>query len=86
MVDVKLYTKSYCPYCQGALGLLKELGVKYENIDVTSDDSKLKPVQKKENYYTVPMIYVKGKFIGGFSDLQELVDSGKVEKLINPKK
>ena len=34
MVKVKLYTLSTCSHCQAAKRLLKELGIKYEFVDV----------------------------------------------------
>ena len=79
---VKLCTKDYCPYCHGALDLLNSMNIKYINIDETHDDEDLKKAQEKENYFTIPMIYIKGKFIGGYTELKELSDSGKLKELV----
>lgn len=31
---------------------------------------------------TIPMVFVKGQLVGGFEDLQKLIDSGELKKLL----
>ena len=79
MKDIKIYTTNYCPYCIGAKEMLKQKGIAFEEIDV-SDDTELRQKLADENdgYQTVPMIFVDGKFIGGFMELQKLEVEGKL--------
>jgi monothiol glutaredoxin len=32
---------------------------------------------------TIPMVFVKGTLVGGFDDLQKLIDSGELKNLLN---
>lgn len=70
-----IYTKDYCPYCHQALKTLDELGVSYENIDVTNDPEKYQEMIHRTGLFTVPQIFWH---IGGSDELHELLDKGKL--------
>lgn len=83
MSFVKIYTASYCSYCQDAKDFFKGKDIPYEEIDVTSDLEKrqwLKEVTKK---HTVPQIFIHGISTGGYSDLIELDRQGKLAALLD---
>jgi glutaredoxin 3 len=68
-----IYTLSWCGYCKAAKSLLKEKKQKFVEHDVSelsNVNSCLSNLTKDYNLY--PMIFKKGKFIGGFSDLKNL--------------
>jgi glutaredoxin 3 len=81
--DVIVYSTRVCPYCVGAKALLKERGIAFEEVDVTSDPDKREwLVQTTGGRRTVPQIFIKGESIGGFDDLRRLDRSGALaEKL-----
>jgi glutaredoxin 3 len=71
-MNIEIYGTTICPFCVASKELLKSKNIKfkYKNLD---DDPKLRDKMAKElNYYTVPMIFIDKKFIGGFSDLQKI--------------
>lgn len=35
-------------------------------------------MKKKHNWKTIPLIFVKGQFVGGFSDLMEKIGKGEI--------
>ena len=71
--EVTLYTTNYCGYCTAAKRLLDQLGVGYNEIDVTDDKALRDEVSKAfDGYTTVPMIVVDGRFIGGYRELAAL--------------
>ncbi len=78
MKEIKIYTTSYCPYCAGAKELLKSKNLAFEEIDVENNQKLREELSEKYNYRTVPMIFIDGEFIGGFSDLQQLEAEGKL--------
>lgn len=83
MMEVVVYTKDYCPYCQSAKALLEEKGVEYKEIDVTNDEEKLKEMLAKSNgRTTVPEIFVGETLVGGYDDLREMDESGGLDKLL----
>lgn len=85
MAPVKVYTKSYCPYCVKAKNLLKNKNVPFEEIDVEHDEALFNSLKTKTGMRTVPMIFVGEKLVGGYSDLQALEDEGKLDSLLEAK-
>jgi glutaredoxin 3 len=79
MREVKIYTTFVCPYCVAAKRLLDQVGLPYEEIGL-DDKPELRQKISEENghYRTVPMIFIDGQFIGGFTDLQALHKQGKL--------
>lgn len=83
MVKVKMYTKSYCPYCRAALKFFEELKIDVENIEVDEKPDVEKNIKEETGHHTFPQIFINDDFIGGFDDLIEFNESGKLEKLLN---
>lgn len=81
MVQVKLYTWSYCPFCQNAKKLLEEKGIDYEEIVLDNKEEELQELRQQTNQRTVPQIFVNGTFIGGYSELVEFFESGEFDKV-----
>jgi glutaredoxin 3 len=77
MPEVKVYTKDPCPFCVRAIRLLNELHVPFEEIDLTGKDEEIQKIKNETGWRTVPIIMVDGKLIGGYTDLQALVNEGK---------
>ncbi|MCL2777434.1 MAG: glutaredoxin 3 [Polyangiaceae bacterium] len=79
--DVTVYSTRVCPYCVGAKAFLKDRGIAFEEVDVTSDpDKRAWLVQATGGRRTVPQIFIKGEPVGGFDDLRELDQSGELAK------
>ena len=80
---VLVYTTTLCTYCAAAKKLLQKLGVSYREVDLTHDHE-LRERLSRENgdYRTVPMIFVEGRFIGGYTDLSALVKAGGLAHLV----
>ena len=78
MNDIKMYTTRICPYCVAAKRLLKERGLTYEEIDVSSDDAKRAWLVQTTGRRTVPQIFIGGESIGGFDELSALDQAGKL--------
>lgn len=77
--DIKVYTASYCSYCVQAKALLKRENLSFEEINL-DDQPELRHKLSSENngYRTVPMIFVNGKFIGGYTELVQWQREGKL--------
>ena len=79
---VAIYTSAYCTYCKRAKRLLERKGINYEEIRLDEDDEKRKELAEKLNWKTVPIIFVNGQFIGGYSELSALNDSGELDRML----
>ncbi len=83
-VPVRVYTTPICPYCSNAKQLLKSKSVDFEEIgmhDMTSDERRAL-MQKTNNYRTVPQIFVGDTFVGGFDELNQFNQQGKLDELL----
>lgn len=83
MTQIKIYTTDYCPYCKKAKALLSQIGLLFEEIDITqNEDDAMDNLTAKTGISTVPQIFINDKFIGGCDDLFALQKSGKLQELL----
>lgn len=81
---VFMFSKSYCPYCDRAKDILKELKIKFEYIEC--DDNPLSnahraQLTKMTNVTTFPNIFIGETSIGGCDNLTKLKNKGDLFKL-----
>ncbi|MCA9518220.1 MAG: glutaredoxin [Myxococcales bacterium] len=69
---VVMYTTPWCGYCNAAKRLLGQLGIAYVDHDVSRDVALRQRIADETGWRTVPMIYLDGRFVGGFDDLSAL--------------
>lgn len=82
--DVFVASKSYCPHCSSAKRLLEKVtpNAYVLELDTMEDgDDIQQALAKITGQRTVPNIFIKGKHIGGNSDLQALGES-QIKKLV----
>ena len=82
MANVKIYVKEPCPFCVRAIRLLDELNIAYDEIDLTDKEDEIQKLKNETGWRTVPIIMIKGKLIGGYTDLKALVDEDKLMELV----
>ncbi len=83
MSKVLMYCTAVCPYCQRAEALLKRKGVSaIEKIRIDLDPSQREVMMERTQRRTVPQIYVGDTHVGGFDDLYELDQDGKLDPLL----
>ncbi len=82
MARVQVYTKQNCPYCVRAKALLTRKKVAFEEIDVEDDDAKRAWLVEASGQRTVPQIFVDGRSLGGFMDIDALDRQGKLDPIL----
>jgi len=83
MQKVTIYTRAFCPYCTRAVGLLKQKGVDFTEIDAGMDpDKKQEMVQRANGARTFPQIFVGNTHIGGCDEMMALERAGKLDPMI----
>lgn len=75
MKKIKIYGTTMCPFCEASKELLKNKKVDFEYTNFDEDPDLRDKMAEELNYYTVPMIFVEDKFIGGFTALQKIQES-----------
>ena len=83
MLNIEIYTKSWCPYCHQAKALLSGKSASYQEIDVTTDGERELEMIERSSRRTVPQIFIDGAHIGGFDDLAALQAAGKLDQLVD---
>lgn len=84
MKQVTIYSKDYCPYCHAAKALLKSKEVRFTEVDMmTISDADREALSVKTKGYTaVPQIFIGSEFIGGFDQLKDLEQKGKLDLML----
>jgi glutaredoxin 3 len=83
MKKVMIYTGPMCNYCSAAKHLLNKKKVKYTEIDIGSDQSKMQEMQKKtKGARTIPQIFIGDIYVGGYTELKALEVAGKLDSLL----
>ena len=80
MAEVIIYTSKHCGFCESAKKFFDQKKVPYKTVDLTKNDSLRMELSEKHNWRTVPMIFIGGEFVGGFSDLVELSSKGLLDE------
>lgn len=83
MKPVELYIKTTCPYCQRALQLLDDKGVRYSTVNLLQfPERRDEMIERANGRTTVPQIFIGETHIGGFDDLNALEKAGKLDALL----
>ncbi|CAN0275020.1 unnamed protein product [Ectocarpus sp. 8 AP-2014] len=78
---VVVYSKSYCPFCAKAKKALKDVGAKYELIELDQVDNGSAiqdALQSITGQRSVPNVFIGGTSIGGGDDTVRLQQSGEL--------
>ena len=81
---IEIYSADYCGYCQRAKALLDTLDLKYneQNLEEEGVLEDFRTLGEDLNVHTIPQIFINQNHIGGFDELNKLVQSGKLWDLI----
>ena len=83
MSEVTVFSTGTCPLCEKTKTLLTKWGIAYEERRVDTDQEAFKEMAEISNgARSVPQIVIKGKLIGGFSELTELKMDGDLDDLM----
>ena len=88
--DIVLYMKGtpvfpMCGFSAGVVQLLTQLDVKYQAYNVLDDMDLREGIKTYSDWPTIPQLYVKGEFIGGFDIVREMAESGELQTMLKEK-
>ena len=82
--QVVVYSTTVCPYCIRAKQLLERKGIEYKEINLNNEAPEVRmELMQRTNHRTVPQIFVKDQFIGGFDQLYALEREGKLDEMLS---
>jgi glutaredoxin 3 len=80
---ILVYSTPFCGYCAAAKRLLTAKGAEYTEIDVMMDpERRQEMLAKSGGLRTVPQIFIDGRHIGGFDELNALDKAGGLDPLL----
>ena len=80
--SIILYSSPFCGYCTAAKRLLKNKGADFFEINVLFNTEQREQMIKLSGRQTVPQIFIGGQHIGGYAELSELDNNGKLNTLL----
>jgi glutaredoxin 3 len=80
--DVLVYTTGYCPYCTQAKRLLTKKKAPFTEVGVDDRADLRSWLASTSGQKTVPQIFINGKSVGGFSELDALDRKGELDRLL----
>jgi monothiol glutaredoxin len=71
-----------CGFSANTVGILNQLKKPFKTFDILSDPAIREGVKQYSNWPTYPQLYVKGKLLGGNDIINEMFQSGELEKFL----
>ncbi|RKP13686.1 glutaredoxin [Piptocephalis cylindrospora] len=86
---VTIFSKTTCGYCMQAKSTLEYEHIKYKAIELDQMVEEGREIQEglksMTGQSTVPNIFIRGRHLGGFSDLERAEDTGKLSQWLEVK-
>jgi glutaredoxin 3 len=80
-IKAQIYGKKSCPWTGRAITLLERNKVDFDNVDLEEPEheAKLLRLSNETKQQTVPFVFLRGQFVGGFNALAEIERLGQLE-------
>ena len=79
---VTIYRTRVCPFCVLAARLFDRKRIVYEEIYLDGKDDERAELMNRTNWRTVPQIFIGDQFVGGFQEVAQLDQQGKLDAMI----
>ena len=82
--EIRVYIKEQCPYCQRALQIIRLLldDADLKVVNLQNDQQTRRQIAKATGHTTMPAIFIGETFIGGCSELEDAIFSGRVRSIL----
>ena len=81
--EIIVYKSNPCGYCSAAIRFLQEYKEKeIKIIDLTGNMEARRELMKVTGSRTVPQIYIFGTYVGGYDEMIQLENQGKLDELL----
>ena len=71
-----------CGFSARAVEIFKRCEVAFEGVNVLTDPELRQGIKDFSSWPTIPQAYIDGEFVGGSDILQEMYESGELQKLL----
>ena len=82
MAKIEIYSKGYCPYCKKTKETLNNLGLEFEEYEITRNEKLTQEMIARSQRKTVPQIFIDDQHIGGSDEFHHALRNGSLTDLI----
>jgi len=83
MVKIEIYTKNICVFCDRAKNLFQSKKLLYVEYNIDENPKQLiKMFNRSNGQRTLPQIFIDDYHVGGFDQLIDLQNIGKLKKIL----
>ena len=81
--QIMIFSTGWCPFCHKVKDIFRSKNLDFNEYlidESTAEGSAVRAeIKEKFKHATVPAVFIKGEFVGGFDDVQALNDQGKLK-------
>jgi glutaredoxin 3 len=81
MPQITVYTTDPCSFCTRAKQLLDQRGLAYDEINLAKDPAGRAALLEKTGMMSFPQIIIDGEPVGGFMELVQVDQQGRLREL-----
>ena len=74
-----------CGFSNSVVQVLNHYGIEYKSYNVLEDLELREGIKSFSDWPTIPQIYIKNEFIGGFDILRDMLENNEIEELLKKK-
>ena len=82
MKEIVIYSTEPCSFCARVKGIFSARGVEYDEVNLAKDPVGRVELVQRTGMMTFPQVTVDGELLGGFAEVQEAADSGRLDELL----
>jgi glutaredoxin 3 len=82
MGEITIYSTEPCSFCARVKGLLEAHGANFTEVNLAKDPQGRLELARRTGMMTFPQVLVDGELLGGFKEVQEAAESGRLEELL----
>ena len=80
---IVIYTRPFCAYCTMAVRLLKQRRFRFRELGVGGNQPARTWLYEQSGQRTVPQVFIRGRSIGGYTELATLDRGGQLTALVS---
>ena len=74
-----------CGFSMAVANILKVLEVKFKGVNVLESQNLREGIKEYSEWPTIPQLYVKKEFVGGWDIVKEMFENGELKNLLDQK-
>jgi len=80
MSEIVVYSTDPCSFCARVKGLLQARGIEFTEVNLSKDPEGRAALARRTGMMTFPQVVIDGELLGGFTELQAAVESGRQDR------